>query len=142
LFSVLCFYDYTQVATPFEIGPNVKPIPLSNIPLQTGRIAIVSGWGVTTEDGTRTPNLQKVAIPVLPQWECKLVSRDKIIDGMFCAGRAGRSACYGDSGGPVVVDGYQIGIVSGGYSCELPGVPGFYVNVYELRNWIYENCGV
>jgi secreted trypsin-like serine protease len=139
---VLCFYDYIQVDKPFQIGPNVTPIRLTNGPVQTGRIATVSGWGRTTQGGVAPLKLQKVQIPIMPQWECKLVYRKRVTDNMFCAGRAGRSACHGDSGGAVVVDGYQIGIVSWGASCELPGKPGVYVNVHNLRNWIRKHCGV
>jgi Secreted trypsin-like serine protease len=132
-----------QVAKPFEIGPNVKPIPLSKNPLRPGEIILVSGWGVTSEDGELANTLQKVEVPVVPQWECKLLySYDVLLDSMFCGGRAGRDSCQGDSGGPVVANGYLVGIVSWGEGCARPLYPGVYTSVEKLRKWIFYNSGV
>lgn len=132
-----------QVAKPFEIGPNVKPVPLSKNPLRPGEIIVVSGWGVTSEGGEMASTLQKVEIPVVPQWECKwLYTHEKLSDNMFCGGRAGRDSCQGDSGGPVVANGFLVGIVSWGEGCARPGYPGVYSSVEKLRKWIFYNSGV
>lgn len=132
-----------QVAKPFEIGPNVKPVPLSKNPLRPGEIIVVSGWGVTSEGGDLSNTLQKVEVPVVPQWECKwLYIHEKLSENMFCGGRAGRDSCQGDSGGPVVANGILVGIVSWGEGCARPGYPGVYSNVEKLRKWIFHNSGV
>ncbi|XP_069676710.1 trypsin alpha-4-like [Periplaneta americana] len=131
-----------KVMKPFHIGPTVNIIPLNNSPLLQGKIATVSGWGTTTEGGESPLQLQKVQIPIMPTWECKLIYRTMITENMFCAGRAGRSACHGDSGGAVLFNGNQIGVVSWGRSCELAGYSGVYVNVYQLRKWIHKHAGV
>ncbi|XP_069676694.1 trypsin-1-like isoform X2 [Periplaneta americana] len=132
-----------KVLKPFEFGPTIKPIALNSHPLVPGKIAVVSGWGTTTEGGTAPRILQKVEVPIMPQWECKwLYNFREITEDMFCAGRARRSSCHGDSGGAILCDGYQIGIVSWGKSCELAGNPTVYANVYTLRNWIREHSGV
>lgn len=55
-----------QVAKPFEIGPNVKPVPLSKNPLGAGEIIVVSGWGVMSEGGELANTLQKVEISIVP----------------------------------------------------------------------------
>lgn len=47
-----------------------------------------------------------------------------------------RDACVGDSGGPLQLDGKLLGIVSYGFGCAVPGKPGVYVNVAEVRDWI------
>ncbi|KAH1017646.1 hypothetical protein HUJ05_008257 [Dendroctonus ponderosae] len=45
---------------------------------------------------------------------------------MLCAGypAGGYDACNGDSGGPLIVDGYLAGIVSWGYQCAVANYPG------------------
>lgn len=134
-----------QVKTPFEFGPKVQPITLNQHPLVAGGIATLTGWGTTTMYGDRPDTLQKVNFPILPLWECQLRYKQKnrnITEGMFCAGRAMRSGCHGDSGGPVAYNGIQIGIVSGGADCQRPDYTGVYVNVYAVRDWIHENSGV
>lgn len=79
---------------------------------------------------------------------------------ILCAGlqEGGRDACIGDSGGPlaVCVDNFDYrhhttipvekkqcnghwklaGIISNGYRCAEPGIPGLYTNVSEFANWI------
>ncbi|KAJ4431233.1 hypothetical protein ANN_19830 [Periplaneta americana] len=135
--------DKITIAKPFEIGPKVQPIPLNNYPIRKGAIVVVSGWGTTTEGGDVAVNLQKVEVPIVPQWECKLLyGEDKVTDYMFCGGRAGKDSCQGDSGGPVVANGIQIGVVSWGIGCARAGYPGIYTNIYNLRKWIHEKSGV
>lgn len=62
---------------------------------------------------------------------------------MICAADEanGRDACGGDSGGPLAVEGsggtyVQIGIVSFGENCSIPGYPGVYTSVTRLLHWI------
>ena len=108
-----------------------------------GGIVTVSGWGTTTMFGDSPERLQRVQIPILPQWECELFYRKRnITEYMFCAGRAGRSACHGDSGGPVVYNGIQVGLVSWGMSCQRPDYPVVYTNIIKLRDWIHKYTGV
>ena len=108
-----------------------------------GGIVTVSGWGTTTMYGDSPERLQRVQIPILPQWECELFYRKRnITEYMFCAGRAGRSACHGDSGGPVVYNGIQVGLVSWGLSCQRPDYPVVYTNIIKLRDWIHKYTGV
>lgn len=132
-----------KMKVPFEFGPTIQPIALNKNPVVTGGIATVSGWGTTTMGGDSPDILQKVSFPILPHWECQLRYRENnMTENMICAGRALRSACHGDSGGPVVYNGVQIGVVSWGSDCQRPEVTGVYANVYSMRNWIHENTGV
>mmetsp|Transcript_18092 Transcript_18092/g.36442 ORF Transcript_18092/g.36442 Transcript_18092/m.36442 type:complete len:129 (-) Transcript_18092:104-490(-) len=60
---------------------------------------------------------------------------------MLCAKSAGRDACEGDSGGPLIVKGdspeedIQVGIVSWGSGCA-NNFPGVYSRVAEAKRWI------
>ena len=120
----------------------MQPITLNNNPIVSCAVATLTGWGTTTMYGDRPEILQKVNFPILPQWDCQLRYKGKnLTDNVFCAGRAMRSGCHGDSGGPVVYNGLQIGIVSGGANCQRPDYSGIYVNVYRFRDWIHENSG-
>jgi secreted trypsin-like serine protease len=66
---------------------------------------------------------------------------------MLCAGfpGGGVDACQGDSGGPlVVVDATtgafrQVGIVSWGEGCALPGKYGVYASVLRARGFVIRN---
>ena len=68
---------------------------------------------------------------------------EMFIDSMFCAGDladGGVDSCFGDSGGPILrlVDDrwVQVGIVSWGEDCALPGKPGVYSRLSRFSNWL------
>lgn len=63
---------------------------------------------------------------------------------MFCAGKVegGIDSCFGDSGGALVIDGIQYGIVSWGIGCALKNRPGVYASVPRLRKYILEQSGI
>ncbi|XP_058060651.1 trypsin 3A1-like [Anopheles bellator] len=111
------------------IGRNVAPIPLDSTGAfhKPGTRAVLSGWGLT-ENLVTTNILQSVEIPIISTIACKLSlwqENANIYPDMLCAGELGRAPCSADSGGPLVIDGKQVGIVSwGSLKClgELPDV--------------------
>ncbi|KAI4458490.1 polyserase-related [Holotrichia oblita] len=87
--------------------------------------------------------LRAVEVPIVEQAECKKRYRSHpITDRMICAGYldiGGKDACQNDSGGPMVVDGVLVGVVSWGSGCADKNYPGVYANVANLRDWIKEH---
>ncbi len=93
------------------------------------------------------PNLHEAEIRILDRGTCRDHYQQtgiEVTDNMICAGmpEGARDACQGDSGGPLVVkapnaDGYvQVGIVSFGLSCGVPGFGGLYTRVSNYADWI------
>ncbi|EJK47364.1 hypothetical protein THAOC_33916 [Thalassiosira oceanica] len=70
-------------------------------------------------------------------------NQEKVTSQMLCAKEDGKSSCYGDSGGPLLIKGadssqdLQIGVVSWGVGCgEDAVVPGVYARVSSAYDWI------
>jgi hypothetical protein len=112
----------------------------------TGKTGTVYGWGLTTNPNS--PNaqlstqLRQADMPLVDDSTCQ-TAMDKVKYGAFVAGKmicAGNpttgsdqttvSSCYGDSGGPLMVDGRIAGIVSWGVSdCVQAGAYDVYTKV-------------
>lgn len=68
----------------------------------------------------------------------------KLTDAHFCAGNlaGGKDSCYGDSGGPIIIQGTSaatdigIGLTSFGFGCARPNVPGAYTDLRKYVKWI------
>ncbi|XP_020713711.1 trypsin alpha-3-like [Ceratitis capitata] len=123
-----------------QFSEKVKPITLAESTPETGSLAIVTGWGTTSEGGVLpAPILQEVTVILVDKDVCRqqYAPYDKT-DQMLCAGvpEGGKDACQGDSGGPLVVDGKLTGIVSWGIGCGQPKYPGVYCNVSWFRTWV------
>lgn len=59
---------------------------------------------------------------------------------MLGSGVGSVGVCSGDSGGPLLVDGVQVGVISfGTVDCQL-GLPSVYTGLTEYRDWILENA--
>merc|ERR1711862_166636 len=108
---------------------------------------IVSGWGTLSEGGATPDVLQKVAVPVVTDDECRdAYGASQIEDSMICAGvqAGGKDSCQGDSGGPFACDDtgsrYLAGVVSWGYGCARPNFPGVYTEVSYFVDWINTNA--
>ncbi|KAK3088910.1 hypothetical protein FSP39_025326, partial [Pinctada imbricata] len=106
-------------------------------------MCVVTGWGTTSEGGSVSDRLQEVYKPLLSESTCssKLGNSFKL-NSMLCAGfeRGGADACQGDSGGPLVCNRngkYELtGVVSWGYGCARPDLPGVYANTWNFNNWL------
>ncbi|MGW6749562.1 trypsin-like serine protease [Streptomyces sp. NPDC055006] len=104
---------------------------------KAGTSATVYGWGLTSgaQDADLSATLRKVTLPLVSDSTCNtamqsVLGEDDFVEGsMFCAGTPAtgtdegtKTTCSGDSGGPVVVGGRVVGIVSWGVSgCTAKG---------------------
>ena len=127
-------------------APTTSLINVTQSTLPDGTDATVIGFGALFENGPLAIDLQQVDIPTVNQAQCAAALAPFGIDitaDMICAGlpQGGKGSCQGDSGGPLFVqdpDGSftQIGIVSFGVGCALPGLPGVYARPEALEEFL------
>ncbi|XP_044016686.1 chymotrypsin-2-like [Aphidius gifuensis] len=130
-FITTALLNYVQLANANQKIPAESP-------------AIVSGWGRTSVGGSSPMHLQKAQIYIVEQEVCKKIYdgvKESIHETHICARHPNKQsgACNGDSGGPLTVDGQQVGIVSWSYSCALQTHPTVYTRVSQYRDWIRAN---
>ncbi|XP_058060999.1 trypsin 3A1-like [Anopheles bellator] len=110
-----------------------------------GTRANVSGWGLQTVPGTLPVQLQWIDVPLISTEECRNYwPSDWITEEMLCAGELSRDTCNGDSGDPLVVHGYQMGVSSWGSNDCSGRLPAIYASTAHptIRSFIQEHTGV
>lgn len=141
-----------RMKTPVDARiPHITPACLPNREtLYDDQRCWVSGWGKNFfgPQGEYQSVLKEVDVPVIMREICSselkntnLGSDFNLHPGFLCAGgEAGKDACTGDGGSPLVCKSgrlwYVVGIVSWGVGCGQPGVPGVYVNMLYYSEWI------
>nr|AAL48846.1 RE26559p [Drosophila melanogaster] len=120
----------------------VAPIQLAGQITPPGKLCQVAGWG-RTEQSSLSNILLTANVSTIRHQTCRMIYRSGLLPGMMCAGRlqGGTDSCQGDSGGPLVHEGRLVGVVSWGYGCAEPGLPGVYVDVEYYRQWIEGRSG-
>lgn len=141
-----------HLTTPATINDYVKPLALTANPeddalVASGTLATVTGWGATKENGSLTPVLREVVVPLIANADCRQ-SYGMLTDNMLCAGYAegSKDACAGDSGGPLMVPDAEgkwklAGLVSFGYGCGRPLFYGVYTRIANYVAWIEATTG-
>ena len=119
--------------------------------IKEGSLLTVMGWGNQSSTGEEFPNrLFQVEVPLVSNQQCATnyeASGIDITEKMLCAGfkQGGKDSCQGDSGGPLLyqLNGtwQQVGIVSFGEGCALPGFPGVYARVEQYNSWVSQQIG-
>lgn len=121
---------------------------------QPGADVTLLGWGKTTaETGSNSDILREVVIPIVDNFTCSDVYGillQRITGNMICAGNGDgiKSACHGDSGGPMVgfdpeaASWVQLGVISWGRAqCDQPHSYSVQARLSALRGWIVETVG-
>ncbi|XP_017480729.1 PREDICTED: kallikrein-7-like [Rhagoletis zephyria] len=107
---------------------------------QTKEPTLLIGWGLNETNGVLQQQLQKVSLNILAPAQCRKQIQSLLHSTNLCAAAANgttQGQCSGDSGGPLLLDNKQIGIVS--WSLKPCGVyPGVFTNVGCYAKWIGE----
>ncbi|PSN53082.1 Chymotrypsin BI [Blattella germanica] len=109
-----------------------------------GTTVTVSGWGKTSDNGGVSNQLNYVNLNIITNSACSSYYGSTIISSTICAdGSSRQSTCNGDSGGPMVTNGVQIGVVSfvSSRGCA-SGYPSGYARVTSFLSWISSNTGI
>ncbi|KAG7231910.1 hypothetical protein INR49_010100 [Caranx melampygus] len=125
-----------KMSSPVTFNDYIRPVCLA-------AAGSVYEAGMNTWPPAPDTPLQEVEIPIMSQSEC-MKNYTVVTDNMICAGTpsGGKSACYGDSGAPMmtkprsrwVQGGLAIFMVGG--SCALPNAPGGFTRVSRYESWI------
>ncbi|CAL8102753.1 unnamed protein product [Orchesella dallaii] len=125
-----------RVSSPFTLNTNVRAATIPSASFNPASSLTVAGWGTLSSGGSLPTVLMKVTVPLVAQATCRNAYGSQIVNGMLCAGTAGRDSCQGDSGGPLMSGSTLAGIVSWGYGCAAAGYPGVYTDVAYYSSWI------
>ncbi len=130
-------------------GDEVPYVKLKQEPIRTaGTELTVVGYGdIDPAEGKTkfSENLRQVDVNYVPSEECTDDHNGEVTDEMMCAEAPGRDACYGDSGGPLLLTPDEdfrndavVGIVSWGRGCANENYPGVYTRISFFYHWIVE----
>jgi len=139
-------FNYTDVIMPVCLPPS------DSYNVGGEEWVVVTGFGSTHGTGG-AGNLKQAVIPTWTNERCDETlyantgKPAQITDAMVCAGfeYGGHDACQGDSGGPLVYhdnskDAWLLyGIVSWGWGCGEPHLPGVYSRVSTSLDWLFGN---
>ncbi|CAN8027285.1 unnamed protein product [Ixodes persulcatus] len=153
-------YDYAllKLERPLDFAGTEKALmPICLPTLNQGfdwKTCTISGWGLLedqSQGGTVSQSLQKVDLPVIPNWLCSLeyLGVNTVVqDTMICAGplAGGKGPCQGDSGGPLQCprsDGRYVlaGSTSWGTTCAAAFQPGVFGRISTQVDWIKSVVG-
>jgi trypsin len=102
-------------------------LPISGSYFATGTPSVLAGWGLNATGGVIMPHLQKADLQIFSAFDCGQLHTSKVHYTNICGGipEGGKGQCSGDSGGPLLVDGIQVGIVSWSVKpCTVAPYPG------------------
>ena len=136
-----------QVSVRFTYGTGVQPFPTTSKEPAAGSLAVVSGWGPLSAGGSTLPSqLHAVEVYITSRAACNsaYAAYNGITKNMICAGvtGGGKDACHNDSGGPLVVGGQLVGIMSWGIGYAEAKYPGVYSNIATLKCFVTNVTGV
>ncbi|KAL9884047.1 trypsin-1-like [Glossina fuscipes fuscipes] len=130
-----------RLAMPIKLKNNFQSVRLpdlkASIPNKTP--AILIGWGLNATGGMIQKHLQKVDLEIFDDQNCSERHDLAMHNSTICAGvpEGGKGQCSGDSGGPLLVNNTQVGIVSWSRKpCTQPPYPGVFTETSYYIGWI------
>uniref|UniRef100_A0AAR5NY41 Peptidase S1 domain-containing protein n=1 Tax=Dendroctonus ponderosae TaxID=77166 RepID=A0AAR5NY41_DENPD len=139
--------------------PTINTVCLHPNASYVGKRCVVAGWGEASKGlpsstaRTSVPILRKLELPTPSPDNCEemlqktyLGVKYQLHESFMCAGgEAGKDACRGDGGSPLVCATapnetalYQAGIVAFGVGCGKEGIPGVYADATHFYQWIVD----
>ena len=147
-----------ELTSPVTLQYNINSVclPFGRQPFIDRKRCLVSGWGKSSFQGRYTNILKKVDVPLINNQDCqnklqrtRLGRFFRLHSTFMCAGgEAGKDACVGDGGGPLICyddssQSYvQVGITAWGIGCGKHDVPGVYTDISKYTSWISEQTGL
>ncbi|XP_049961970.1 transmembrane protease serine 11D-like [Schistocerca serialis cubense] len=135
-----------KLAQSLSFSSTIQAVSLSASGQQTAAstTATVVGWGSTESSSSFVSGLRKVDVPVWLDAYCAATYENYYMytrETNICAGESGKGKCGYDVGGPLLVNGQQVGVASwDGYDCATAGSPGVYAEVSYYVDWISQNA--
>ena len=140
-FDIAMLKTSTQVTLNHDVYPAC--LPKQTECFRADSETWISGYGALAYGGNNADSLQGVMLPLVAHSSCTAVY-GSISTQTLCAGysQGGMDSCQGDSGGPMAALSeniwYFYGVVSFGYQCAVPGIPGVYTRVTSYVDWILQ----
>ncbi|KAJ8673253.1 hypothetical protein QAD02_004515 [Eretmocerus hayati] len=134
--GLLLLDNKIQDATTVSLQQYTHSVPI-------GTMAYALGWGMT-EHGSFSRNLRFIEVPIVPEQKCAQTFGR--IGFWVCTDAQHWGTCIGDSGGPLMMNGVQIGITSFGKGsvwnpCEL-GESAVFTRVSTYYDWIKKKIDI
>lgn len=138
-----------RLKTELVFSSNIKPVQLASKSwFRNNKIKIFEescialGWGRETLDGPLSNDLEEVLLQLVPSQLCQIMIYlehrcFRITDHHLCTFvTGGRDFCKADSGGPLLCNDVQVGIVSLNFGCATKNTPSVWAKVDMFENWI------
>uniref|UniRef100_A0A1I8NTN9 Peptidase S1 domain-containing protein n=1 Tax=Stomoxys calcitrans TaxID=35570 RepID=A0A1I8NTN9_STOCA len=129
-----------KLSSPVRESSRVRYIKLTEKTPPTGTRGTITGWGASCFlVCDLVTHLQEVEVEIIDYKTCASSEYNygsEVRETMVCTYAVEKGSCQSDSGGPVVVAGKLVGLVSWGAGCAVPGFPSVHADVASARSWI------
>ncbi|XP_049824495.1 trypsin-like [Aethina tumida] len=133
-----------ELSTPAVLNANVQTVPLATYGNNNWnyQLAVLSGWGRDRDLKTTSLVLEKVFLATIPNSMCASYETYKSLiksTNICTTGNVKKGGCFVESGGPLIVAGIQVGIVSFRSHTCTDRSPTVYTRVSKYISWIKSN---